>query len=40
MDQTDLMFKMATAIATDTKALDDMVKVLSTDKYPQTFGKQ
>lgn len=40
MDQTDLMFKMATAISTDTRALDEMVKVLNSDKYPQPFGKQ
>lgn len=40
MDQTDLMFKMATVIATDTKAMDDMVKVLNSDKFPQPFGKQ
>lgn len=40
MDQTDIMFKMATAIAMDTKALDEVVKLLSSDKVPQTFGKQ
>jgi hypothetical protein len=40
MDQTDLMFKMATVIATDTKAMDEMVKVLNSDKFPQPFGKQ
>lgn len=40
MDQTDLMFKMATIIGTDTKAMDEMVKVLNSDKFPQPFGKQ
>ena len=40
MDQTDLMFKMATVIATDTKAMDEMVKVLNSSKFPQPFGKQ
>ncbi len=40
MDQTDLMFKMATAIAIDTKVMDEAVKQLSSEKLPQTFGKQ
>ena len=40
MDQTDLMFEIATAIAIDTKAMDEAVKQLSSDRLPQSFGKQ
>jgi alkaline phosphatase len=40
MDQTDVMFKIATALAGDTAAGDSFVKnVLNNPKYPQTPGK-
>lgn len=39
MDQTDVMFKMATAISTDTTVLDKTLDLLKTGPYPTTFGK-
>ena len=41
MDQSDLFFKMAAALSTDTKDMDKMVDVLagSTSVLPKTYGK-
>jgi alkaline phosphatase len=40
MDQTDIMFKMATSLTGDTAEGDAFVKnVLTNPKYPATFGK-
>jgi alkaline phosphatase len=39
MDQTDIMFKMATAISTDTSALDSTVDLLKSSLFPSSFGK-
>lgn len=39
MDQTDIMFKIATAISIDTTALDQTVRILQSPNLPQTPGK-
>ncbi|MBS1873861.1 MAG: alkaline phosphatase [Acidobacteria bacterium] len=40
MDQTDIFFKMAAAVSTDTSDGDKFVStVLNSTKYPKTFGK-
>jgi alkaline phosphatase len=39
MDQTDIFFKMAAAISTDTSDLDKVVDAMSKSGYPKTYGK-
>jgi len=39
MDQSDIFFKMAAAISSDTTDMDRLVDKLATPKYPKTFGK-
>jgi alkaline phosphatase len=39
MDQTDIFFKMATAISSDTSVLDKTLDLLKSSVYPQTIGK-
>jgi alkaline phosphatase len=39
MDQTDIFFKMATAISSDTTVLDKTVELLKSNQFPQTVGK-
>ncbi|MEI9813538.1 MAG: alkaline phosphatase [Acidobacteriota bacterium] len=39
MDQTDIFFKMATAISTDTTDIDKTVELLKAAQFPKTFGK-
>lgn len=39
MDQTDIFFKMAAAISTDTGEGDKLIDLASGGKFPKTFGK-
>lgn len=40
MDQTDIFFKMATALASDTADIDKLLEaMISGGKFPKTFGK-
>ncbi len=39
MDQTDIFFKMASAISTDTTDADKLVDLLVNGKFPKTVGK-
>lgn len=39
MDQTDIFFKMAAAISTDTTEMDKALEALMSAKLPKTFGK-
>ena len=40
MDQTDIFFKMATALSIDTTDLDKTLDLLvNNDKLPRTYGK-
>lgn len=39
MDQTDIFFKVAAAISTDTSDLDKIVDTLVKGSYPKTYGK-
>lgn len=39
MDQTDIFFKMAAAIASDTTDVDKLVDAAGAAKFPKTFGK-
>src|SRR5262249_41499616 len=39
MDQSDIFFKMAAAISTDTSDADKLLDSLTTGKFPKTFGK-
>jgi alkaline phosphatase len=39
MDQTDIFFKMATALSADTTEGDKLVDLLNSSAYPKTFGK-
>lgn len=39
MDQTDIMFRIATALSIDTTSLDSAVKLLQSPNIPQTIGK-
>jgi alkaline phosphatase len=39
MDQTDIFFKMAAAISTDTTDADKLLETATGGKFPKTFGK-
>ena len=39
MDQTDIFFKMAAALSSDTSEADKLLEVLVKGKYPRTVGK-
>jgi alkaline phosphatase len=39
MDQSDIFFKMATSLSTDTSDADKLVDLMQNAKYPRTFGK-
>ena len=40
MDQTDLFFKMAAAISSDTSEMDKLLDAATAASFPQTFGKK
>lgn len=40
MDQTDIFFKMAAAIASDTSDADKLVDAMTNSTFPRTFGKK
>jgi alkaline phosphatase len=39
MDQSDIFFKMADAISSDTSDADKLVEALASGRFPKTFGK-
>ena len=39
MDQTDIFFKMAAALSTDTSEADRLVELMGNAKFPKTVGK-
>ncbi len=39
MDQTDIFFKMAAALSTDTSDADRLVELMGNTKFPKTIGK-
>jgi alkaline phosphatase len=40
MDQTDIFFKMAAAVSTDTSVVDKVLETILNGAYPKTPGKQ
>jgi len=40
MDQTDIFFKMATALSADTTEADKLLDTIGSNSYPRTFGKK
>ena len=39
MDQTDIFFKMAAAVSTDTSDIDKLLESVTSTRFPKTFGK-
>ena len=39
MDQSDIFFKMAAAISTDTSDIDKLADALNSTRFPRTYGK-
>ena len=40
MDQTDIFFKMAAAISTDTTDADKLLDAVTSGAFPRTIGKK
>ena len=40
MDQTDIFFKMAAAISSDTSDADKLLDAITNSAFPRTFGKK